>query len=109
MVVWDILCQTKHNVTAVCAVSGSLQVYTQHAYKRALGCNIILCGCVVCAAAVLLPLRGGSSCVPAPLCRVDEEKGAQLFKIDCAGHYYGYKVRPLRLHALLLRSNPMCS
>jgi hypothetical protein len=40
---------------------------------------------------------------------VDEEKGAQLFKIDCAGHYYGYKVRPLRLHALLLRSNPMCS
>lgn len=42
------------------------QVYTQHAYKRSLGCNIILCG-------------------------VDDEKGSQLFKIDCAGHYYGYK------------------
>lgn len=26
------------------------------------------------------------------VCSVDDEKGAQLFKIDCAGHYYGYKV-----------------
>lgn len=42
------------------------QVYTQHPSMRTLGCIMIV----------------GA---------VDEEKGPQLFKIDPAGHYYGYR------------------
>ena len=42
------------------------QVSTQHASMRALACVQILVG-------------------------VDEEKGPQVFKIDPAGHYFGYK------------------
>lgn len=42
------------------------QVYTQHASMRALGCVMILCG-------------------------IDDEKGPQLFKVDPAGHFFGYK------------------
>ena len=33
-------------------------------------------------------------------CSIDDEKGAQLFKIDCAGHYYGYRVRLVVQHPL---------
>lgn len=42
------------------------QIYTQHAYKRS--------------SAVVLILGG-----------VDDEKGPQLFKVDPAGHFMGYK------------------
>lgn len=42
------------------------QVYTQHAYMRPLGVMPIIIG-------------------------VDEEKGCQLFKVDPAGYYVGYK------------------
>lgn len=42
------------------------QVYTQHAYMRPLGVISILCG-------------------------IDEELGPQLFKVDPAGYYVGYK------------------
>merc|ERR1712166_118553 len=42
------------------------QVYTQHAYMRPFGVNIILFS-------------------------IDDEKGAQLFQIDPAGYYAGYK------------------
>ena len=42
------------------------QVYTQHAYMRPLG---------------VVPIIAG----------IDEEKGAQLFKVDPAGYYVGYK------------------
>eukprot|EP00884_Botryococcus_braunii_P001384 jgi/Botrbrau1/11246/Bobra.0038s0018.1 len=42
------------------------QVYTQHAYMRPLGVVSILCG-------------------------IDEEIGPQLFKVDPAGYYVGYK------------------
>lgn len=42
------------------------QVYTQHAYMRPLG---------------VIPI----------IMAVDEEKGPQLFKIDPAGYYVGYK------------------
>lgn len=42
------------------------QIYTQHAYKRASAAIMILGG-------------------------VDDEKGPQLFKVDPAGHYLGYK------------------
>lgn len=47
-------------------VADDNQVYTQHAYKRA--------------AAVIMMLGA-----------VDDEKGPQLFKIDPAGHFVGYK------------------
>ena len=43
------------------------QLYTQHAYMRPL-------------------------CVVTILFSIDEERGPQLFKIDPAGHYTGYKV-----------------
>jgi len=43
------------------------QVYTQHAYMRPLGVIPIIVG-------------------------IDEEKGPQLFKVDPAGYYVGYKV-----------------
>ena len=42
------------------------QVYSQHAGRRIFASFIILIG-------------------------VDEDKGPQLFKVDPAGHYYGYK------------------
>lgn len=42
------------------------QVYTQHAQMRTLGCHMILVS-------------------------VDDEKGPQVYKVDPAGHYYGYK------------------
>lgn len=42
------------------------QVYTQEASNRALACVMLLVG-------------------------QDDEKGAQLFKVDCAGHYLPYK------------------
>jgi 20S proteasome alpha/beta subunit len=31
--------------TTACMLRGVVQVFTQHAYKRSLGCNIMLCGC----------------------------------------------------------------
>jgi len=42
------------------------QVYTQHAFMRALGVSTIFCG-------------------------IDDEKGPQLFRCDPAGHYLGFK------------------
>jgi len=42
------------------------QVYTQHAFMRALGVSTIFCG-------------------------IDDEKGPQLFRTDPAGHYIGFK------------------
>lgn len=47
-------------------VATNSQVYTQHAYMRALGVVTIFAG-------------------------IDEEKGPQLFKVDPAGHVLGYK------------------
>jgi len=47
-------------------VANVAQVYTQHAYMRPLGIEPIYCG-------------------------IDEEKGPQLYKVDPAGHYLGYK------------------
>lgn len=43
------------------------QLYTQHAYMRPL-------------------------CVVTILFSIDEERGAQLFKVDPAGHFTGFKV-----------------
>jgi 20S proteasome subunit alpha 1 len=48
------------------------QLYTQHAYMRPL-------------------------CVVTILFSIDEERGAQLFKVDPAGHYTGYKVIDLTI------------
>jgi hypothetical protein len=43
-----------------------LQVFTQHAYKRALGCNIMLCGCVTnMGVAGSLTCAQNSACVAA--------------------------------------------
>mmetsp|Transcript_8648 Transcript_8648/g.21944 ORF Transcript_8648/g.21944 Transcript_8648/m.21944 type:complete len:242 (+) Transcript_8648:142-867(+) len=42
------------------------QVNTQHAGRRTMGCDMILCS-------------------------IDDESGPQLFHIDPAGHYFGYK------------------
>merc|ERR1712216_1061601 len=42
------------------------QMYTQHAYRRCFGCEVIICAC-------------------------DDEFGPQLFHIVPAGHVYGYK------------------
>lgn len=42
------------------------QVYTQHAYMRPLGVSLIFCG-------------------------IDDERGAQLFKVDPAGYFVGYR------------------
>ncbi len=47
-------------------VADRAQVYTQHAFMRALGVITIFCS-------------------------FDEQKGPQLFKVDPAGHYTGYK------------------
>merc|ERR1712159_264099 len=42
------------------------QMYTQHAYRRCFGCEVIICAC-------------------------DDEFGPQLFHVVPAGHVYGYK------------------
>eukprot|EP00808_Paulinella_micropora_P000745 g32368.t1 len=47
-------------------VANNAQVYTQHAFMRAYG---------------VIPIFGG----------IDEEKGPQLYRVDPAGHYMGYK------------------
>ena len=52
------------------------QLYTQHAYMRPL-------------------------CVMTMLFSIDEERGPQLFKIDPAGHFVGYKVN-IHYYKLLL-------
>jgi 20S proteasome subunit alpha 1 len=71
------------------------QVFTQHAYKRALGCNIMLCGCVRWRPCYAMPCWCVHLSVLLDHRSVNDERGAELFKIDCAGHYYGYKVQCL--------------
>ncbi|KAG2491372.1 hypothetical protein HYH03_010370 [Edaphochlamys debaryana] len=68
------------------------QVYTQHAYMRPLGVVSMLIG-------------------------IDEERGPQLFKVDPAGYYVGYKAtavgsKETEAHNLLekkLKGNPQLS
>jgi len=47
-------------------VANNAQVYTQHAYMRIFAVNMMLFS-------------------------IDDEKGPQLFQVDCAGYYAGYK------------------
>merc|ERR1712129_149422 len=47
-------------------VANLAQVYTQHAYMRIFAVNMMLFS-------------------------IDDEKGPQLFQVDCAGYYAGYK------------------
>ena len=53
-------------ITTLINLPFDIQVYTQEASSRALACIMLLIG-------------------------VDDEKGAQVFKIDPAGHYLPYK------------------
>jgi 20S proteasome subunit alpha 1 len=56
------------NFSGLCfRIADKAQVYTQHAYMRPLGVVAMVLG-------------------------YDEEKNAQLFKCDPAGHFFGHKV-----------------
>ncbi len=78
-------------------VADENQIYTQAAYKRSLACMMILGRCVARARglAPLAPLSAALTArrflTPPPSRSVDDEKGPQLFKVDPAGHFLGFK------------------
>ena len=66
------------------------QVYTQHAQMRTLGCHMILIRY-----APVLGVAAAAPCIvlTAIACAnsVDDEAGPQVYKVDPAGLFYGYK------------------
>ncbi|RQM19965.1 hypothetical protein B5M09_002638 [Aphanomyces astaci] len=70
--------------------SSSAQVYTQHASMRALGVVTILIGYVDLFCSNRLYLKAIFHDLIL-IFSIDEEKGPQLYKVDPAGNYRGYK------------------
>ena len=67
------------------------QIYTQAAYKRSMACIMILGRCGQGGRRCFLPSHASLHSNPLPPHSVDDEKGPQLFKVDPAGHYMGYR------------------